>query len=444
MDEKHEQTNQAQLTLEQAITLGIKLQQSGHPSDAEKVYQAVLEAFPDHPDALHFLGLTRFALNHDAEAIELITRALELSPEYVDAWINLGNIQLHQGAFAAAEQAYHRALDLRPENPMAWNNLGLALKGMNRWEEAVDALTRAVSQAPDSPEFCYNLGNASCAGGDFSQGALAFRKAIGLRPYESALYQNLCRTLYILKDDRGAEEVVKQWIERDPDNPTAQHLLAAYTREAVPQRASDSYVQHTFDCFAEFFEEVLGRLDYQAPQQVAEAFATEVGEARHNLEILDAGCGTGLVGPLLRSYASRLIGVDLSGKMLRLAADRRVYDELLQAELTAFISANTNHYDAIISADTLVYFGALEDVTQAAFNALRPGGILVFSVEEATDETIHNYSIAIHGRYQHATEYIRQILQDTGFEVRRIKNTVLRQESGEPVRGLVTTAVKSL
>ena len=53
------------------------------------------------------------------------------------------------------------------------------------------------------------------------------------------------------------------------------------------------------------------------------------------LEVLDAGCGTGLAAPLLGPYARRLVGVDLSGAMLEQARALPQYDELVE-ELTKF------------------------------------------------------------------------------------------------------------
>lgn len=431
-----------ELTLDQAMTLGIKLQQAGRPNEAARIYEAVLEAFPEHPDALHFLGLTRFAIKDAAGAVELIRRALALAPGYVDGWINLGNIQLHLQDYPAAERAYREALALKPDNVLAWNNLGLVLKGLGRWREAVEALTQAVSQAPDSPEFSQNLGKACCAAGDFAQGASAFRRALDLRPYEAAAYQNLCRTLYILKEDREAEAVVRRWLEHDPDNPTARHLLAAYSQQDIPERASDAYIRQTFDSFADTFDEVLGTLDYRAPQLVAEALAEQLGEAGRLPAILDAGCGTGLCGPLLRPHAGHLTGADLSRKMLERAENRKIYDRLEQAELTEFLAGNPGRFDAVVSADTLVYFGDLHVVAQTAFGALRPGGFFVFTLEKAAADAAAGYSIGTHGRYSHTETYVRSVLAGAGFRIASLVPTVLRMESGEPVEGLVATAAK--
>ena len=105
-------------------------------------------------------------------------------------------------------------------------------------------------------------------------------------------------------------------------------------------------------------------------------------EASKSLDVLDAGCGTGLCGPLIAPYARRLVGVDLSARMLAQARARNVYDELFKGELTAYLRDSAGAFDVIVSADTLVYFGPLEDVVAAAADALRPGGRLIFTVEE--------------------------------------------------------------
>jgi predicted TPR repeat methyltransferase len=157
-----------------------------------------------------------------------------------------------------------------------------------------------------------------------------------------------------------------------------------------------------------------------------------------SLDALDAGCGTGLCGPLLAPHARRLVGVDLSGGMLAQARDRNVYDELEKAELTAYLAGCGESFDVVVSADTLVYFGPLEAVVAAAQRALRPGGRLVFTVEELAGE---GYSLAPSGRYRHAHDYVRGVLTDAGLRP-EIASAELRLEAGEPVAGLVVLGTK--
>src|SRR5439155_9821753 len=105
---------------------------------------------------------------------------------------------------------------------------------------------------------------------------------------------------------------------------------------------------------------------YKAPSLVTEALAASGVAADRSLDVLDVGCGTGLCGPLVAQYARRLVGVDLSAGMLKLAGEKKVYDELVQAELTAYLQQSRDEFDVILTADTLVYFGALEEVVAGA------------------------------------------------------------------------------
>jgi predicted TPR repeat methyltransferase len=95
-----------------------------------------------------------------------------------------------------------------------------------------------------------------------------------------------------------------------------------------------------------------------------------------------------------------------------------------------------------VSADTLCYFGPLEDVTAAAADALRPGGRLIFTVEELVDaESDAGYALSLHGRYCHARQYVERVLADTNLQS-DIESAELRLEAGDPVAGLVVRATK--
>ena len=119
-----------------------------------------------------------------------------------------------------------------------------------------------------------------------------------------------------------------------------------------------------------------------------------------------------------------------------------MYDQLIEGELTAFLEGHPDGYDAIVSADTLCYFGALEGVFKAAAAALRPSGRLFFTVEKATPAAADGYHLQPHGRYDHAPSYVRRQLEGAGLIVETYQEAALRQEAGTPVPGLVLTATR--
>ena len=200
---------------------------------------------------------------------------------------------------------------------------------------------------------------------------------------------------------------------------------------------------HAFDGFAQSFDKKLQQLGYRGPELVAAAIAQELGPPQGNLAVLDAGCGTGLCGPLLRPFARQLSGVDLSSGMLRKVQDRQVYDHLIEAELTAYLAGLAECYDLIVSADTLVYFGDLHPVLAAAARALRVRGLLVFTLEKAGgDRACDGFALQYHGRYCHAEAYVRRTLGEVGLTLRGLEFASSRKERGQPVQGIVATACK--
>ena len=223
--------------------------------------------------------------------------------------------------------------------------------------------------------------------------------------------------------------VFEEWPQEDPDDPVARHMLSACTGRDVPARASDGFVEKTFDSFAASFESKLQALSYRAPALVAAAVESAGLPASKHLAVLDAGCGTGLCGPFVSPYARRLVGVDLSDGMLSHAKEKHFYDELVRAELTEYLRANQDQFELIVSADTLVYFVYLQAVFAALSAALRPNGVFVCTLEHATGaEAGIDYRLELHGRYSHSRAYVERLLADEGLEA-QIELAQLRMEA---------------
>jgi predicted TPR repeat methyltransferase len=221
-------------------------------------------------------------------------------------------------------------------------------------------------------------------------------------------------------------------------------MAAAASGENVPGRASDEYVRDLFDQAAEKFDSKLEQLTYRAPALVAKALVDHVKTPLDS--VLDAGCGTGLCGPLLREHCRQLSGVDLSAKMIEHARARACYDELRIAELSAFMESRPGAFEAVISADTLVYFGALEEPLRSVHETLRDSGWLIFTVEALvgsqlqTANEIESHRLEFHGRYSHSERYIRSALAEAGFTLEALTQETLRQELDRDVPGYLVVA----
>lgn len=428
------------LSLEEALELAIRLHKAEHLEHAEEVYRTLIEVEPENPNILHFFGLLRHQRGHAQEGAEWIAKALELAPDYVDAENNLGNIYLQMGQPELAEPRFRRVIDLNPEFAAAHGNLGIALKDLRRFQEAVDCLLNAVYLAPEVPLHYQNLGNTYQHLRQYNQAVGMYRESLTREPFNAETYRRLSRTYYLMGEIEQCIDVVKQWLDFDPENPTAQHMYAAYTNSDIPRRASDAFVRETFDGFAASFDGVLKRLDYKAPFLVRDALQ-RVEPDPNTWVILDAGCGTGLSGALLRPMVKHLVGVDLSPKMLERARDRGMYDELFEAELTAFFSQAKSCYHAITCVDTFCYFGDLSEAVNAAVSALKPEGWFIFTLEKHQEsDTEQDFRLNLHGRYSHTETYVRKTLGDAGFRIHGIDNAILRKEGEDQVVGMVVTA----
>jgi predicted TPR repeat methyltransferase len=426
------------LSLDEAVSVAIVLQQTGQLAAADEIYRTVLEAAPDHADALHFSGVLAHQQARSEQAVALIERSLELEPERADWHSNLGIVRQDRVELDDAVAAYRRAIALEPRHANAHNNLGVVLRAKGEAVEAEAAYRDAIRIDPEHSDAYHNLGVLLNGQKRSHEAAICFSKVITLRPTHPDARRLLALAHCTLGDVDKAIEVFEEWLAEEPDDPIARHMLAACSGRDVPARASDAFVEATFDSFAGSFDAKLAKLLYRAPALVVELLARSGVEASNELDVLDAGCGTGLCGPLLAPYARRLVGVDLSERMLAQARVREVYDELIKGELTDYLTASAGMFDAIVSADTLVYFGPLEEVVQAAEGALRPGGHVVFTVEEQPES---GYSLSVNGRYRHARQYVERTLVTAGLNA-EIEAAELRLEAGDPVQGLVVRGSK--
>ncbi|CAB3751126.1 tetratricopeptide repeat protein [Paraburkholderia humisilvae] len=425
------------ITLQQAV----QAHQAGQLDTAERLYRRVLTLRAAQPDALHYLGVLHHQRGQSDQAVELVSRSLRLTPGHADAHSNLGNIHKECGRLEEAEACYRRALHIAAAHPQALGNLAVVLEAQARDDDARSAYQQWLDRRPDEPRAHYQFGRFLCnharAREDIEHAVERFRHAYRLDRGNVQALESLGVALYGLGSIDEAAQVYRDWASIDPRNPIPRHMLAACGTTDAPPRANDDYVRELFDGFAASFDEqLLKNLGYRAPQALVDA----LGDIGDSLDVLDAGCGTGLCGPLLRARSRTLVGVDLSEGMLERARLRGCYDELVSGELGVYLQAHTHAYDLILCADTLVYFGELDEVLALARRALRAGGRLVFSLEARLDTHEGGYALTPSGRYQHSRAYVQQCLAAAEFADVRIDAQALRKEAGEWVGGWAVLA----
>lgn len=430
------------LTIPEAVALAQRMQRQGQLDGAEQIYLRVLEKEPRNTDAWHFLGVVRYRRREFKDGIACVRKSLAIHPNYPDAHANLANMLLEQGQVKEAEQHLKRAIRLAPKAFPPRLALAILMRVRGRVGESIRMLESLLDEFPDHPLAHNAMGNALTTAGRLEDALQHFLKAFQLEPATGRAREQMGYVLSMLGRHDEARQLYDDWMAAEPDNPTAKHLRAAYGGTAVPERCSDGYVKKTFDSFAASFDAKLHDLEYRAPQLIEAAAKPLLGPQHGALDVLDAGCGTGLMAPLFRPWARRLAGMDLSSGMLAKARDRGLYDELAEAELTGYLQSQSADWDVITCADTFCYFGAIDDALKAAHGALRDGGWMFFTVEHDARQT-EDFRLQPHGRYSHIRAYVERAVEAAGFGHSLIADEPFRMESAKPVRGLIVAARKA-
>jgi tetratricopeptide (TPR) repeat protein len=162
--------------------------QKGELTEAERLYLAILEAQPDHFDAMHLLGVVRYQKGRHHEALDMIGSALKRNPGSAEALSNQGAVLQRLGRHKEGLRSYDQALTIWPDYPEALNNRGSVLRELNRYEEALASYDQALAIRPDDPDTLNNRGNALTELNRPHEALASFERALATRSdYAEAL-----------------------------------------------------------------------------------------------------------------------------------------------------------------------------------------------------------------------------------------------------------------
>jgi predicted TPR repeat methyltransferase len=270
----------------------------------------------------------------------------------------------------------------------------------------------------------------------------SYDRALQLRPDYALAAHYRANVLRALGRASDAVAAYRQALALGADAADIGFALAALGQADAPASAPQAYVKDLFDQYAGHFDRhLVDVLGYRTPALLGELLARH-GVTRASagkLDVLDLGCGTGLCAPILRPFARRLAGVDLSNKMLDKARELQLYDRLDCEDIGAYLEKQGAAWDLAIAADVLVYFGDLAPLLTLVRRALRPGGVFAFSCEtldgDDGDSGAGDYAITASNRYAHARAYVHASARAAGFELIADEAAALRREHGADVAG---------
>jgi tetratricopeptide (TPR) repeat protein len=174
-------------------------QQAGQVAKAERFYRQVLDAEPNHAEALMSLAMLSLDLGRRDEAIGLLERLVTATPNDPDARGNLGSAYCTVGRYAEGGEQLERAVCLAPDQADAHYNLGLCLQRLGRTHDAVASYQRCLALHPNHCPAQRNLGVIFHESGNLAEAQRCYERARDLEPRQAASYLNLGTVL----KDRG-------------------------------------------------------------------------------------------------------------------------------------------------------------------------------------------------------------------------------------------------
>ena len=272
-----------ELTIKQLLQQAIAAHKEGNLQAAERLYRAILQSQPSHPDANHNLGVLAVSVNKTNEALPLFKTAAEANPKLEQFWLSYIDALIKEKRFDNAKQVIEQAkkqfvvaekfnvlerqlvpineeekigslspsqqqlnnlieyyqtgqygdaetlaLSITQEFPkhqFGWKVLGAILKQTGRAMDSLTAMQKSMQLAPQDAEAHSNLGVTLQELGKFDEALASYTQAIALKPDFSEAHNNLGVTLQELGKLDEALASYTQAIALKPDFASAHKNL---------------------------------------------------------------------------------------------------------------------------------------------------------------------------------------------------------------------------
>ena len=228
------------MTADQVLQVADQHHRSGRAAEARQICCDVLARQPNHPDALHLLGILNAQAGRLDTAVDLLQRAVRVRPDFPQAWRNLGCVLVNQQKLDEATAAYTHLVELWPQDAVAHFALGLVLRDRGQMEQAIAAFSRAAELKGDDAEIHFQLGKALRGQGRLDEAIATYERAIALKGNFADAHNNLANAL---RDKGLLDEAIAHYRKalelKGDDAVTHFNLANAYSEmerfaEAVP------------------------------------------------------------------------------------------------------------------------------------------------------------------------------------------------------------------
>ena len=236
-----------ELTIKQALQKGITAHKEGKIQEAERLYRAILQSQPLHPDANHNLGVLEVSANKADAALPLFKTALEANPKIEQFWLSYIDALIKEKQFENAKQFLEQARKLglvgdkvdalEAESSVSAVNINyiesssdelapaIKFREAGKFQEARKWLQKFIESQTNHAEAYKNLGNTLLALGRLEEAQVSYKEAISVQPNYAEAHNNLGITLKELGRLDEAEANYRQAIALKPENIKAHNQL---------------------------------------------------------------------------------------------------------------------------------------------------------------------------------------------------------------------------
>ena len=247
-----------ELTINQALQQGISAHREGKLQDAERIYRAILQVQPNHPDANHNLGVLAVTVGKPLEAIPLFKLALEANPQteqfwlsYIDALIKTEKADVARRVLSDAYQAgialeklraaeeqlgfelaasshEHLAGTHNPERPPRGElSAAIDLREAGKYGEAQEWLHKFIKHDPANAEALSLLSQLLLLDKKEAEAEKMLTAAASIDPELPSVYRNQARLLLSQSEPTEALERAQMGCTRSPAELESLLVLAA-------------------------------------------------------------------------------------------------------------------------------------------------------------------------------------------------------------------------
>jgi predicted TPR repeat methyltransferase len=383
-------------------------------SDAATAYSHVLTAAPLDVSSSIRRGDAFLRLGRIEEAIADYRRAAALEPANPAPPFKLGILMLDLGSPNEAAVLLQRSLQIDGQNMTARRYLSLALSGAGQFDAAAQIAESVLNVDQSSFQARYALGIALNGLGNFDAASAALTPAARDAPDNTDVLMALAEAETCRGQTAVAERTWQQILSIEPNHPSARFRIAALHGEAVDAAPPD-FVRNLFEKAATSYDVSVGGTTGYRPAVDAVALLEQALPDQGAFErFADLGCGTGLGLAALRD-AFRIdaaMGIDVSAKMIELAAQKNIYDRLMVGDVVPVLGKLDERFDLVMAIELAPYLGDLSALINSVTQSLVAEGYFLCSIARSEARV----SLTKNGRFTHSETYVKEVARARGLE----------------------------